>query len=132
MSFGAGIFIIVVSLIICFIIGFLVFGVCLENKSYPLACVMMIIGFAIIVGAEIGVINSCIQLKVTVIDKFTSGGTSYVVVEDKSGEMRLLQEDEDWASREVGETIQITYGDLQKALDEQTITIIYSRKEASK
>ena len=132
MSFGAGIFIIVVSLIICFIIGFLVFGVCLENKSYPLACVMMIIGFAIIVEAEIGVINSCIQLKVTVIDKFTSGGTSYVVVEDKSGEMKLLKEDEDWASREVGETIQITYGDLQKALDEQTITIIYSRKEASK
>lgn len=132
MSFGVGIFIIVVSLIICFIIGFLVFGVCLENKSYPLACVMMIIGFAIIVGVEIGVINSCIQLKVTVIDKFTSGGTSYVVVEDKSGEMRLLKEDEDWASRKVGETIQITYGDLQKALDEQTITIIYSRKEASK
>ena len=132
MSFGAGIFIIVVSLIICFIIGFLVFGVCLENKDYPLVCVMMIIGFAIIVGAEIGVINSCIQLKVTVIDKFTSGGTSYVVVEDKSGEMKLLKEDEDWASREVGETIQITYGDLQKALDEQTITIIYSRKEASK
>ena len=132
MSLGTGIFIIVVSLIICFIIGFLVFGVCLENKSYPLVCVMMIIGFAIIIGAEIGVINSCIQLKVTVVDKFTSGGTSYIVVEDKSGEMRLLKEDEDWASRKVGETIQITSGDLQKALDEQTTTIIYSRKEASK
>lgn len=132
MSFGAGIFIIVVSLIICFIICLLVFGVCLENKSYPLACVMMIIGFAIIIGAEIGVINSCIQLKVTVVDKFTSGDTSYVVVEDKSGEMRLLKEDEDLASREIGETIQITYGDLREALDEQTTTIIYSRKEASK
>ena len=93
---------------------------------------MMIIGFAIILGAEIEVINSSIQLKVTVIDKFTSGGTSYVVVEDKSGEMRLLKEDEDWTSRKVGETIQIAYSDLQKALDEQTTAIIYSRKEASK
>ena len=132
MSFGAGIFIIIVSLIICAIICFLVSGVYSENKSYPLVFVMMIIGLVIIGGVEIEVINSSIQLKVTVIDKFTSGGTSYVVVEDKSGEMRLLKEDEDWTSREVGETIQITYGDLRKALDEQTTTIIYSRKEASK
>lgn len=132
MSFGTGIFIIVVSLIICAIICFLISSACSETKHYPLVCVMMIIGLAIIAGVEIGVINSSIQLKVTVIDKFTSGGTSYVVVEDKSGEMRLLKEDEDWASRKVGETIQITYGDLQKALDEQTTTIIYSRKEASK
>lgn len=132
MSFGAGIFIIIVSLIICAIICFLIFGVCLENKYSSLVCVMMIIGLVIIGGAGIGVINSCIQLKVTVVDKFTSGGTSYVVVEDKSGEMRLLKEDEDWTSKEVGETIQITYGDLRKALDEQTTTIIYSRKEASK
>lgn len=132
MSFGAGIFIIIVSLIICAIICFLIFCVCLENKDYPLVCVMMIIGLVIIGGAEIGVINSCIQLKVTVVDKFTSGGTSYVVVEDKSGEMRLLKEDKDWISRKVGETIQITYGDLREALDEQTTTIIYSRKEASK
>ena len=132
MSFGTGIFIIVVSLIICAIICFLISRACSETKYYPLVCVMMIIGLAIIGGVEIGVMNSCIQLKVTVIDKFTSGGTSYVVVEDKSGEMRLLKEDEDWTSREVGETIQITYGDLQKALDEQTTTIIYSRKEASK
>ena len=132
MSFGTGIFIIVVSLIICAIICFRISSAYSETKDYPLVCVMMIIGLAIIGGVEIGVINSCIQLKVTVIDKFTSGGTSYVVVEDKSGEMRLLKEDEDWTSREVGETIQITYGDLQKALDEQTTTIIYSRKEASK
>lgn len=132
MSFGAGIFIIIVSLIICAIICFRISGAYSETKYYPLVCVMMIIGLVIIAGVEIGVINSSIQLKVTVIDKFTSGGTSYVVVEDKSGEMRLLKEDEDWTSREVGETIQITYGDLQKALDEQTITIIYSRKEASK
>lgn len=132
MSFGAGIFIIIVSLIMYAIIGFLVSAIYSENKSYPLVCVIMIIGFAIIVGAEIEVINSSIQLKVTVIDKFISGGTSYVVVEDKSGEMRLLKEDEDWTSREVGETIQITYGDLRKALDEQTTTIIYSRKEVSK
>ena len=132
MSFGTGIFIIVVSLIICGIICFLISRACLETKHYPLVCVMMIIGLAIIAGVEIGVINSSIQLKVTVIDKFTSGGTSYVVVEDKSGEMRLFKEDEDWTSREVGETIQITYGDLRKALDEQTTIIIYSRKEASK
>ena len=132
MSFGTGIFIIVVSLIICAIICFLISNAYSETKYYPLVCVMMIIGLVIIAGVEIGVINSSIQLKVTVIDKFTSGGTSYVVVEDKSGEMRLLKEDEDWTSREVGETIQITYGDLQKALDEQTTTIIYSRKEASK
>ena len=132
MSFGAGIFIIVVSLIICAIICFLISNIWLEDKDYPLVFVMMIIGLAIIAGVEIEVINSSIQLKVTVIDKFTSGGTSYVVVEDKSGEMRLLKEDEDWTSREVGETIQITYGDLRKALDEQTITIIYSRKEVSK
>lgn len=132
MSFGAGIFIIVVSLIMCAIIGFLISSACSETKYYPLVCVMMIIGFAIIVGAEIEVINSSIQLKVTVIDKFISGGTSYVVVEDKSGEMRLLKEDEDWTSRKVGETIQITYGDLRKALDEQTTIIIYSRKEAYK
>lgn len=132
MSFGAGIFIVIASLIICAIICFLVSAIYSENKSYPLVCVMMIIGFAIIVGAEIEVINSSIQLKVTVIDKFISGGTSYVVVEDKSGEMRLLKEDEDWASKKVGETIQITYGDLRKALDEQTTIIIYSRKEASK
>ena len=132
MSFGVGIFIIVVSLIICAIICFLISSACSETKYYPLVCVMMIIGLVIIAGVEIGVINSSIQLKVTIIDKFTSGGTSYVVVEDKSGEMRLLKEDEDWTSREVGETIQITYGDLQKALDEQTTTIIYSRKEASK
>ena len=132
MSFGTGIFIIVVSLIICAIICFLISSAFSETKYYPLVCVMMIIGLTIIAGVEIGVINSSIQLKVTVIDKFTSGGTSYVVVEDKSGEMRLLKEDEDWTSREVGETIQITYGDLREALDEQTITIIYSRKEASK
>lgn len=132
MSFGTGIFIIVVSLIICAIICFLISNVYSETKNYPLVCVMMIIGLAIIAGVEIGVINSSIQLKVTVIDKFTSGGTSYVVVEDKSGEMRLLKEDEDWASKKVGETIQITSGDLQKALDEQTTIIIYSRKEASK
>ena len=55
-----------------------------------------------------------------------------VVVGDKSGEMRLLKEDEDWTSRKVGETIQITYGDLWKPLDEKTTTILYSRKEASK
>lgn len=132
MSFGTGIFIIVVSLIICAIICFLISSAFSETKYYPLVCVMMIIGLAIIAGVEIGVINSSIQLKVTVIDKFTSGGTSYVVVEDKSGEMRLLKEDEDWASRKVGETIQITSGDLQKALDEQTTIIIYSRKEVSK
>lgn len=132
MSFGAGIFIVIVSLIICAIICFLISDIWLEDKDYPLVFVMMIIGLAIIAGVEIEVINSCIQLKVTVVDKFTSGGTSYVVVEDKSGEMRLLKEDEDWTSREVGETIQITYGDLRKALDEQTTTIIYSRKEASK
>ena len=132
MSFGTGILIIVVSLIICVIICFLIFGVCLAHKDQPLICVIMLIGLVIIGGAEIGVINSCIQLKVTIIDKFTAGGTSYVVVEDKSGEMRLLKEDEDWTSREVGETIQITYGDLRKALDEQTTTIIYSRKEVSK
>lgn len=132
MSFGTGILIVVVSLIICVIICFLIFGVCLEYKNSPLICVMMIIGIVIIGVVEIGVINSCIQLKVTIIDKFTSGGTSYVVVEDKSGEMRLLKEDEDWASKKVGETIQISYGDLRKALDEQTTTIIYSRKEVSK
>lgn len=132
MSFGAGILIVIASLIICAIIGFLIFGVCLKNKDYPLECVMMIIGLLIIGGAGIVVINSCIQLKATVVDKFTSGGTSYVVVEDKFGEMRLLKEDEDWTSKEVGETIQITYGDLRKALDEQTTIIIYSRKEVSK
>ena len=132
MSFGSGILIIVVSLIICVIICFLIFGVCLAHKDQPLICIMMIIGFLIVGGAEIVVINSCIQPKVTIIDKFTSGGTSYVVVEDKSGEMRLLKEDEDWASKKVGETIQISYGDLRKALDEQTTIIIYSRKEASK
>lgn len=132
MSFGAGIFIIIASLIICAIICFLVSAIYSENKSYPLVCVMMIIGFAIIVGAEIEVINSSIQLKATVVDKFTSGGTSYVVVEDKSGEMRLLKEDDNWTSKKVGETIQITYGDLRKALDEQTTIIIYSRKEVSK
>lgn len=132
MSFGVGILIVIASLIMCAIIGFLVSAIYSENKSYPLVCVMMIIGFAIIVGTEIEVINSSIQLKVTVIDKFISGGTSYVVVEDKSGEMRLLKEDEDWTSKEVGETIQITYGDLRKALDEQTTIIIYSRKEVSK
>lgn len=132
MSFGTGIFIIVVSLIICAIICFLISNAYSETKHYPLVCVMMIIGLAIIAGVEIGVINSSIQLKVTVIDKFTSGGTSYVVVEENSGEMRLLKEDEDLASRKVGETIQITSGDLQKALDEQTTIIIYSRKEASK
>lgn len=131
MSFGTEIFIIAVSLIIC-VICFLIFGVWLENKDEPLICIMTIIGLVIIGGVEIAVINSCIQPKVTIIDKFTSGGTSYVVVEDKSGEMRLLKEDEDWASRKVGETIQITYGDLQKALDEQTTIIIYSRKEDSK
>lgn len=132
MSFGAGIFIIIVSLIICAIICFLIFGAYLEKKDASLVWVMIIIGLLIIGRAGIVVINSCIQLKVTVIDKFISGGTSYVVVEDKSGEMRLLKEDEDWTSRKVGETIQITYGDLRKALDEQTTTIIYSRKEASK
>ena len=132
MSFGAGIFIIIVSLIICAIICFLIFGAYLEKRDASLVWVMIIIGLLIIGGAGIVVINSCIQLKVTVIDKFTSGGTSYVVVEDKSGEMRLLKEDEDWTSREVGETIQITYSDLRKALDEQTTIIIYSRKEASK
>ena len=132
MSFGVGILVVVVSLIMCTIIGFLVSAIYSENKSYPLVCVMMIISFAIIVGTEIEVINSSIQLKVTVIDKFTSGGTSYVVVEDKSGEMRLLKEDEDWTSRKVGETIQISHSDLRKALDEQTTIIIYSRKEASK
>lgn len=132
MNFGAGIFIIIVSLIICAIICFLISDIWLEDKDYPLVFVMMIIGLAIIAGVEIEVINSCIQLKVTIIDKFISSGTSYVVVEDKSGEMRLLKEDEDWTSREVGETIQITYGDLRQALDEQTTTIIYSRKEASK
>lgn len=105
MSFGTGIFIIVVSLIICAIICFLISNAYSETKYYPLVCVMMIIGLAIIAGVEIGVINSSIQLKVTVIDKFTSGDTPYVVVEDKSGEMRLLKEDEDWASRKVGETI---------------------------
>lgn len=132
MSFGAGIFIIIVSLIICAIICFLIFGAYLEKKDASLVWVMMIIGLLIIGGVGIGVINSCIQFKATVVDKFTSGGTSYVVVEDKSGEMRLLKEDEDWTSKEVGETIQITYGDLRKALDEQTTIIIYSRKEASK
>lgn len=132
MSFGAGIFIIIVSLIICAIICFLIFAAYLEKKDASLVWVMIIIGLVIIGGVGIGVINSCIQLKVTVIDKFISGGTSYVVVEDKSGEMRLLKEDEDWTSRKVGETIQITYGDLREALDEQTTTIIYSRKEASK
>ena len=132
MSFRVGILIIGVSLIICIIICFLIYGIYLEKRKYPLVCVMMVIGTIIIGGAEIGVINSSIQLKVTVVDKFTSGGTSYVVVEDKSGEIRLLKEDEDWASKGVGETIQITYGDLREALDEQTITIIYSRKEASK
>ena len=132
MSFGTEILIVIASLIICVIICFLVFGICWEKKNYPLLCVMMIIGAIIIGGAGIVVINSCIQLKVTIIDKFTSGGTSYVVVEDKSGEMRLLKEDKDLASREVGETIQITYSDLRKALDEQTTTIIYSRKEDSK
>lgn len=132
MSFGTGILIVIVSLIMCAIIGFLVSAIYSENKSYPLLCVMMVIGTIIIVGTEIEVINSSIQLKVTVIDKFTSGGTSYVVVEDKSGEMSLFKEDEDWTSREVGETIQITYSDLRKALDEQTTIIIYSRKEVSK
>lgn len=132
MSFGAGILIVIASLIICAIICFLIFGAYLEKKDASLVWVMIVIGLLIIGGAGIVVINSCIQLKATVVDKFTSGGTSYVVVEDKSGEMRLLKEDEDWTSREVGETIQITYGDLRKALDEQTIIIIYSRKEASK
>ena len=132
MSFGVGILIIGASLIICIIICFLIYGIYLEKRKYPLLCVMMIIGTIIIGGAGIRVINSCIQLKVTIIDKFTSGGTSYVVVEDKSGEMRLLKEDEDWISRKVGETIQIAYSDLQKALDEQTTAIIYSRKEDSK
>ena len=132
MSFGTGILIVIASLIICAIICFLIFGAYLEHKDQPLICTMMIIGLAIIGGVEIEVINSCIQLEVTVIDKFTSGGTSYVVVEDESGEMRLLKEDEDWTSKKVGETIQITHGDLRKALDEQTTTIIYSRREASK
>lgn len=133
MSFGTGIFLIVIaSLIICAIICFLIFGASLEKKDASLVWVMIVIGLLIIGGAGIVVINSCIQFKVTVVDKFTSGGTSYVVVEDKSGEMRLLKEDEDWTSREVGDTIQITYSDLRKALDEQTTAIIYSRKEASK
>ena len=132
MSFRVGILIIGVSLIICIIICFLIYGIYLEKRKYPLVCVMMVIGTIIIGGAEIGVINSSIQLKVTVVDKFTSGGTSYVVVEDKSGEIRLLKEDEDWASKGVGETIQISYSDLRKALDEQTTAIIYSRKEDSK
>ena len=132
MSFGAGILIVIASLIICAIICFLIFGVSLEKKDASLVWVMIVIGLLIIGGAGIVIINSCIQFKVTVIDKFTSDGTSYVVVEDKSGEMRLLKEDEDWASKKVGETIQISYGDLRKALDEQTTAIIYSRKEASK
>ena len=132
MSFRVGILIIGVSLIICIIICFLIYGIYLEKRKYPLVCVMMVIGTIIIGGVEIRVINSSIQLKVTVVDKFTSGGTSYVVVEDKSGEMRLLKEDEDWASKGVGETIQISYSDLRKALDEQTTAIIYSRKEDSK
>lgn len=92
---------------------------------------MMLIGLAIIGGAEIGFVGSCIQLKVTVIDKFTSGGASYVVVEDKSGEMKLFKEDDDWTSTKIGEITRITYRKLDEALDEQTTIIIYNRKEAS-
>lgn len=132
MSFGVGVFALIVSLIIFVLICLLVFHICLEKKDSPLLGVILIIGFAIIGGITIEIVGSCIQLKVTVIDKFTSGGTSYVAVEDESGEMSLLKEDEDWVSRRVGETVQITYGDLSTALDEQTTIIIYSRKEASK
>lgn len=132
MSFGVGIFVLVISLIIFVLICVLAFHICLEKEDHPLLGVIMIIGLAIIGGVEIGIVGSCIQLKVTVIDKFTSGGTTYVVVEDDSGEMELFKEDEDWTSTKIGETVHITYRKLDDALDEQTTIIIYSRKEASK
>lgn len=131
MSFGVGIFVIVISLIVFVLICILAFHICLK-KDHPLLSIAMIIGFSIIGGVEIGFVGSCIQLKVTVIDKFTSGGTTYVVVEDDSGEMELFKEDEDWTSTKIGETIHITYRKLDEALDEQTTIIIYSKKEASK